>query len=80
MDAFLHLPPGNSLFDIELTLKLLHTALSVDVLHQTSSTHWVLGCSPFPLLYILAQLLNQTLRFVKELSNLHCYYIILEYY
>ncbi|XP_049432842.1 gem-associated protein 4 isoform X2 [Epinephelus fuscoguttatus] len=51
-----------SSFDIELSLQLLHTALSVDVQEPASSPHWVLDCSPFPLLYILAQLLNQTLR------------------
>ncbi|XP_034095880.1 gem-associated protein 4 [Gymnodraco acuticeps] len=50
---------GHRCFDIELSLQLLHTALSVDA---PVSPHWVLGCSPFPLLYVLAQLLNQTLR------------------
>ncbi|XP_034557316.1 gem-associated protein 4 [Notolabrus celidotus] len=52
---------GNSSFDIDLSLQLLHTALSVDVQEAASSPHWVLDCSPFPLLYILAQLLDQTL-------------------
>ncbi|XP_037631289.1 gem-associated protein 4 [Sebastes umbrosus] len=53
---------GQSSFDIELSLQLLHAALSVDVQEAASSPHWVLDCSPFPLLYVLAQLQNQTLR------------------
>ncbi|XP_054454246.1 gem-associated protein 4 [Anoplopoma fimbria] len=53
---------GQSSFDVELSLQLLHTALSVDVQDAASSPHWVLDCSPFPLLYVLAQLQNQTLR------------------
>nr|XP_046244422.1 gem-associated protein 4 [Scatophagus argus] len=55
-------PVGQRCFDIELTLQLLHTALSVDVQEARLSPHWVLDCSPFPLLYVLAQLLSQTLR------------------
>lgn len=46
----------------QLSLQLLHTALSVDVQEAACSPHWVLDCSPFPLLYILAQLYHQTLR------------------
>ncbi|XP_044057791.1 gem-associated protein 4 isoform X2 [Siniperca chuatsi] len=53
---------GQSSFDIELSLQLLHTALSVDSQEQASSARWVLDCSPFPLLYVLAQLHSQTLR------------------
>ncbi|CAJ1066041.1 gem-associated protein 4 [Xyrichtys novacula] len=53
---------GKSCLDIELSLQLLHTALSVDAQETTCSPHWVMNCSPFPLLYILAQLLNHTLR------------------
>lgn len=52
---------GQSSFDLELSLQLLLSALSVDVL-DSSSPHWVLDCSPFPLLYVLAQLTSQTLR------------------
>ncbi|XP_029302184.1 gem-associated protein 4 [Cottoperca gobio] len=53
---------GQRSFDLELSLQLLHTALSVDIQEATGSPHWVLDCSPFPLLYVLAQLHNQTLR------------------
>ncbi|KAE8295639.1 Gem-associated protein 4 [Larimichthys crocea] len=52
---------GQSSFDIELSLQLLHTALSVDVQEPDGSPHWVLDCSPFPLLYVLAQFHSQTL-------------------
>ncbi|XP_039986193.1 gem-associated protein 4 isoform X2 [Xiphias gladius] len=54
---------GRSCFDIELSVQLLHTALCVEVQDPTSYPHWVLECSPFPLLYVLAQLHNQALRF-----------------
>uniref|UniRef100_A0A3P8RXI8 Gem (nuclear organelle) associated protein 4 n=1 Tax=Amphiprion percula TaxID=161767 RepID=A0A3P8RXI8_AMPPE len=53
---------GHSSVDAELSLQLLHTALSVDVQGPASSPHWVLNCSPFPLLFILARLHHQTLR------------------
>ncbi|XP_068562025.1 gem-associated protein 4 [Cebidichthys violaceus] len=53
---------GQSSFDVELSLRLLQTALSVDVQDPASCPHWVLDCSPFPLLYVLAQLHHQTLR------------------
>ncbi|XP_056229957.1 gem-associated protein 4 [Seriola aureovittata] len=52
--------------DIELSVQLLHTALCVDVQDPASSSHWVLDCSPFPLLYVLAQLHNQALRFWEQ--------------
>lgn len=55
-------PPGHSSVDLELSLQLLLTALCVDVPEPAASPHWVLDCSPFPLLYVLAQLQNQTLR------------------
>lgn len=48
--------------DAELSLQLLHSALSVEVQGPGSSPHWVLDCSPFPLLFILAQLHHHTLR------------------
>ncbi|XP_040901663.1 gem-associated protein 4 [Toxotes jaculatrix] len=57
---------GHSSFDVELSVQLLHTALCVDTQDPASSPHWVLDCSPFPLLYVLAQLHNQALRFWEE--------------
>ncbi|XP_022070822.2 gem-associated protein 4 [Acanthochromis polyacanthus] len=53
---------GHCSVDPELSLQLLHTALSVEVQGPASSPHWVLDCSPFSLLYVLAQLHHQTLR------------------
>ncbi|XP_068174056.1 gem-associated protein 4 isoform X2 [Antennarius striatus] len=53
---------GPTVSDLELSLQLLHTALSVDVPDMDNTPHWVLDCSPFPLLYVLSQLHNQTLR------------------
>ncbi|XP_077579461.1 gem-associated protein 4 [Stigmatopora nigra] len=49
--------------DLDLSLQLLNAALSTDVQEvASSSSHWVMECSPFPLLYILAQLHDQALR------------------
>ncbi|KAJ7990281.1 hypothetical protein DPEC_G00298690 [Dallia pectoralis] len=54
-----HLSPSSSSdCRLELGLRLLHSALSLDT-HE-ASPHWVLNCSPFPLLYILCQLLNDS--------------------
>ncbi|XP_061682470.1 gem-associated protein 4 isoform X2 [Syngnathoides biaculeatus] len=57
-------PSGSNAIDLDLSLELLHAALGVDVRQEvaSSSGHWVLECSPFPLLYILAQFQDQTLR------------------
>uniref|UniRef100_H3D9V5 Gem (nuclear organelle) associated protein 4 n=1 Tax=Tetraodon nigroviridis TaxID=99883 RepID=H3D9V5_TETNG len=51
--------------DIELALQLLGAALSAEAPPDVSP-HWVMECSPFPLLYVLSQLLNQTLRFWEQ--------------
>lgn len=56
------------MLDIELTLQFLDSALSVEFHQPGSAHHWVLECSPFPLLYVLSQLLNQTLRSVLYFS------------
>ncbi|XP_038129362.1 gem-associated protein 4 isoform X1 [Cyprinodon tularosa] len=49
--------------DAELSLQLLHAALSVEA---AASPHWVLACSPFPLLFVLAQLYSQAYRCWEE--------------
>ncbi|KAK5617042.1 hypothetical protein CRENBAI_016526 [Crenichthys baileyi] len=54
---------GDDSLDIEFSLQLLHAALSVEA---ASSPHWVLGCSPFPLLFVLAQLYSQAYRCWEE--------------
>ncbi|XP_072310791.1 gem-associated protein 4 [Eucyclogobius newberryi] len=46
--------------DLELSLQLLHSALCLD--SQDSAPQWVMVCSPFPLLFVLAQLHNHTLK------------------
>ncbi|KAM6987731.1 gem-associated protein 4 [Tautogolabrus adspersus] len=60
---------GRGCLDSELSVQLLHTALCVDVQDEASSPHWVMDCSPFPLLYVLAQLQNQTLRCWEQPSE-----------
>lgn len=59
--------------DLELVLPLLDAALSVEDQRPGPSQHWVLECSPFPLLYVLSQLLNQTLRFVLFSAQKACF-------
>ncbi|KAL6104994.1 gemin4 [Pungitius sinensis] len=53
---------GRSPLGVDLSLRVLQSALSVDVQDASLRPHWALDCSPFPLLYVLAQLQNQTLR------------------
>ncbi|XP_051521880.1 gem-associated protein 4 [Myxocyprinus asiaticus] len=55
-----YLSSSSSSCKIELCLRLLQSALSQD--NTNNSTHWVMSCSPFPLLYCLAQLLNECSR------------------
>ncbi|XP_017289620.1 gem-associated protein 4 [Kryptolebias marmoratus] len=57
---------GNGSIDTEFSLQLLRSALSVNIQEAAPSPHWVLDCSPFPLLHVLAQLYNQTLRCWKQ--------------
>uniref|UniRef100_A0A8C6WLB7 Gem-associated protein 4 n=1 Tax=Neogobius melanostomus TaxID=47308 RepID=A0A8C6WLB7_9GOBI len=45
--------------DLEMSLQLLHRALCMP--RQEGAPHWVMLCSPFPLLFVLAQLHNHTL-------------------
>ncbi|XP_077468004.1 gem-associated protein 4 isoform X2 [Stigmatopora argus] len=57
--------------DLDLSLQLLNAALSTDVQEVASaSSHWVMECSPFPLLYILAQLHDQALRSWEQAPEL----------
>ncbi|XP_013881249.1 gem-associated protein 4 [Austrofundulus limnaeus] len=57
---------GNGSIDTDFSLKLLHSSLSVDVQDSSTSPHWIMDCSPFPLLYVLAQIYNQTFRCWKQ--------------
>ncbi|XP_012712011.2 gem-associated protein 4 [Fundulus heteroclitus] len=54
---------GDHGVDPEFSLQLLHAALAVE---GAPSPHWVLGCSPFPLLFVLAQLYCQAYRCWEE--------------
>ncbi|XP_046891768.1 gem-associated protein 4 [Hypomesus transpacificus] len=49
---------------LELGLRLLLSTLSLPL--QDASPHWLLGCSPFPLLLILSQQLNLATRCWEE--------------
>ncbi|XP_030633980.1 gem-associated protein 4 [Chanos chanos] len=55
---------SQSSYSLEMCLRLLQSSLTRDL--QTESTHWVMNCSPFPLLYCLSQLLNETVRCWEE--------------
>ncbi|KAA0702010.1 Gem-associated protein 4 [Triplophysa tibetana] len=46
--------------NLELCLRLLRSTLTQD--SESESVHWLMSCSPFPLLYCLAQLLNECCR------------------
>uniref|UniRef100_A0AAV2J031 Gem-associated protein 4 n=1 Tax=Knipowitschia caucasica TaxID=637954 RepID=A0AAV2J031_KNICA len=46
--------------DLDLSLQLLHSALCLDL--PDGASHWVMLCSPFPLLFVLVQIYNHTLR------------------
>ncbi|XP_055052519.2 gem-associated protein 4 [Misgurnus anguillicaudatus] len=55
-----HLFSAPSSCNLELCLRLLQSALTQD--SKNDSIHWVMSCSPFPLIYCLAQLLNECCR------------------
>uniref|UniRef100_A0A3Q4HGR3 Gem (nuclear organelle) associated protein 4 n=1 Tax=Neolamprologus brichardi TaxID=32507 RepID=A0A3Q4HGR3_NEOBR len=57
--------------NLSLSIQLLQTALSVDMQEAATTPHWVFDCSPFPLLYMLAQLHNQTLRCWEQPPDHH---------
>ncbi|TRY64714.1 hypothetical protein DNTS_017748 [Danionella cerebrum] len=48
------------LSNLEFCLRILQCTLSQD--SSTDATHWLMSCSPFPLLFCLAQLLNECSR------------------
>ncbi|CAM4553347.1 unnamed protein product [Leuciscus chuanchicus] len=54
------LPVSPSSTKLEFCLRLLQCALSQETM--SDSAHWIMSCSPFPLLYCLAQLLNECNR------------------
>ncbi|KAK2881051.1 hypothetical protein Q8A67_018319 [Cirrhinus molitorella] len=54
------LPASPSSSNLEFCLRLLQCTLNQET--RSDSTHWIMSCSPFPLLYCLAQLLNECSR------------------
>ncbi|XP_073673974.1 gem-associated protein 4 [Garra rufa] len=54
------LPVSPSSSNLEFCLRLLQCTLNQET--TSDSTHWIMSCSPFPLLYCLAQLLNESSR------------------
>lgn len=52
--------PSPHHYSLELCLRLLQSTLVLEP--QDGSSHWVMDCSPFPLLYCLCQLLNDSCR------------------
>lgn len=52
--------PSSHHYSLELCLRLLHSALVLEP--QDGSSHWIMDCSPFPLLYCLCQLLSDSCR------------------
>ncbi|KAM8854517.1 gem-associated protein 4 [Synchiropus picturatus] len=53
---------GDASVDLELSLQLLESALHPEV----ARPRWLLECCAFPLLYVLAQLQHQTLRWWEQ--------------
>ncbi|XP_063060422.1 gem-associated protein 4 [Engraulis encrasicolus] len=53
--------PRSHPFSLELCLRLLQSTLLLKP-PSDGSTHWIMGCSPFPLLYCLCQLLSNSSR------------------
>ncbi|KAF4104136.1 hypothetical protein G5714_015123 [Onychostoma macrolepis] len=54
------LPASSSSSNLEFCLRLLQCTLSQET--RSDSVHWIMSCSPFPLLYCLTQLLNECSR------------------
>ncbi|XP_043076729.1 gem-associated protein 4 [Puntigrus tetrazona] len=54
------LPASSSSSNLEFCLRLLQCTLNQET--TSDSVHWIMSCSPFPLLYCLAQLLNECSR------------------
>ncbi|KAJ8372782.1 hypothetical protein AAFF_G00277250 [Aldrovandia affinis] len=56
---------------LELCLQVLLSALKQD--SNSDSAHWVMSCSPFPLIYALCHLLNDSYRCWEEPAEGTCY-------
>ncbi|XP_063809983.1 gem-associated protein 4-like [Pseudophryne corroboree] len=58
--------------NVEFCLQILHKALNVENLLDISGKHWVLSCSPFPLIMSLCKLLNSYSRCWQHSDKPHC--------
>ncbi|XP_066432119.1 gem-associated protein 4 [Eleutherodactylus coqui] len=57
---------------VELCLNILHKALNVENPLDESGKHWVLSCSPFPLIMSLCKLLNSFSRCWQQSDKPYC--------
>ncbi|KAM3933800.1 gem-associated protein 4 isoform 1-T2 [Leptodactylus fuscus] len=57
---------------VELCLNILHKALNVGNPLDISGKHWVLSCSPFPLIMSLCKLLNSFSRCWQQSDKPYC--------
>ncbi|XP_040280715.1 gem-associated protein 4 [Bufo bufo] len=57
---------------VELCLNILHKALNVENPLDVSDKHWVLSCSPFPLIMSLCKLLNSFSRCWQQSDKPYC--------
>ncbi|KAM8975231.1 gem-associated protein 4 [Pelodytes ibericus] len=57
---------------VSLCLHILHNALCIKHPEKEYSKHWVLSCSPFPLLLSLCKLLNSYTKYWQQSEKPHC--------
>ncbi|KAM4795904.1 gem-associated protein 4 [Rhinophrynus dorsalis] len=57
---------------VELCLHILHKALNVQNALNDSGKHWVLSCSPFPLIMSICKLLNSYAKFWQHSDKPYC--------
>ncbi|KAM4047046.1 gem-associated protein 4 [Anomaloglossus baeobatrachus] len=57
---------------VELCLRILHKALNVENPLDESGKHWVLSCSPFPLIMSLCKLLHSFTRCWQQSDKPYC--------
>ncbi|KAE8624974.1 hypothetical protein XENTR_v10006113 [Xenopus tropicalis] len=58
--------------NVALCLHILHKAFNVQNPEDESGKHWVLSCSPFPLIMSLCKLLNSYTKCWQLSENSHC--------
>ncbi|KAJ1185851.1 hypothetical protein NDU88_002638 [Pleurodeles waltl] len=58
--------------NVTLCLQILNTALSVELPADNKGRHWVMSCSPFPLLLSLCRLLNEFTKYWQNTDTPQC--------